>query len=84
MSVLSCDRAGCENVMCDCLLENWYVCNECLEEFRQVVGAKMAYQRSELVSRLKAFLEEAKPPKICEHPLDVVTVEDFIQAGYRE
>lgn len=34
MSVLACDRNGCENIMCDILvLSTYYVCEECAEEF---------------------------------------------------
>lgn len=34
MSVLACDRNGCENIMCDILvMGTYYVCEECAEEF---------------------------------------------------
>jgi hypothetical protein len=34
MSVLSCDRAGCINIMCDRMLFHCskYICNDCYEE----------------------------------------------------
>jgi hypothetical protein len=33
MSVLACDRYGCENVMCDRLsYTHGYICDECFEE----------------------------------------------------
>lgn len=33
MSVLSCDRKGCGNVMCDRCSPNYgYICNECFDE----------------------------------------------------
>jgi len=34
MSVLACDRNGCENVMCNRLSTNcrYYLCDECFEE----------------------------------------------------
>lgn len=33
MGVLSCDRAGCENIMCDSYsYEYGYICNECFDE----------------------------------------------------
>jgi protein-arginine kinase activator protein McsA len=36
MGVMACDRNGCENIMCDRLLElkvtQKYICNECFEE----------------------------------------------------
>jgi hypothetical protein len=38
MSVLACDRAGCENVMCDRLILDGqaYICDECFEELKIV------------------------------------------------
>ena len=34
MSVLQCDRNGCENTMCDRLSDNYgYICNRCFTEF---------------------------------------------------
>lgn len=33
MSVLACDRKGCDNVMCDRLSREYgYICNECFNE----------------------------------------------------
>ena len=33
MSVLACDRKGCQNIMCDRLSDDYgYICNECFEE----------------------------------------------------
>jgi hypothetical protein len=33
MSVLACDRRGCDNVMCDRYSHTYgYICNECFEE----------------------------------------------------
>ena len=36
MGVLSCDRLGCENIMCDYLSsEHGYICNYCLNELKE-------------------------------------------------
>lgn len=42
MSVLACSRKGCDNIMCDVLLEEYgnYICNNCLEEMIACLGAK--------------------------------------------
>ena len=41
MSVLQCARPDCENIMCDHLYEPvGYVCDECIEEFRQAMYSK--------------------------------------------
>lgn len=35
MSVLACDRNGCDNVMCDRLSHNYgYICNSCFVELQ--------------------------------------------------
>lgn len=37
MSVLACERRGCENIMCDRLILGGtvYICNECLQELEE-------------------------------------------------
>lgn len=37
MGVLACNRANCENIMCDNMIDNQYICNECLDEFENHV-----------------------------------------------
>ena len=32
MGVLNCDRIDCENIMCDRMCNDFYICNECFEE----------------------------------------------------
>lgn len=35
MEVLSCDKNGCDNIMCDtCVNGQYYICYECKEEFK--------------------------------------------------
>ena len=37
MSVLACNRAGCEHIMCDFYsLAYGYICYECLQELKQI------------------------------------------------
>lgn len=34
MGVMTCDRRGCDNIMCDtCVDGSWYVCTYCQKEF---------------------------------------------------
>jgi hypothetical protein len=40
MGVKACDRADCDNVMCDTLIDQQYVCDGCLEEFRSQHGSE--------------------------------------------
>ena len=36
MSVLACNRNGCENILCDFYSPQYgYICNECLHELKQ-------------------------------------------------
>ena len=40
MSVLACNRRGCENVMCDRLSrEHGYICDECFDELLTINGS---------------------------------------------
>lgn len=35
MGVMTCDKKGCDNILCDTLIEqNYYICNECKDEFK--------------------------------------------------
>lgn len=36
MSVLQCDRNGCENIMCDNMIDGRYICYQCLHELKHV------------------------------------------------
>ncbi len=69
MSVLACDRNGCENIMCDRLSEkHGYICPECLEElvnflFKQ--GGRFGNVHT-FMATPKAFLEN----------MDTTTIED--------
>jgi hypothetical protein len=38
MSVLACERVGCENIMCDHMIRGYYLCNDCIDEFKMLVG----------------------------------------------
>lgn len=39
MSVLSCDRNGCDNIMCDRLSDKYgYICNGCFDELVRTGG----------------------------------------------
>lgn len=74
MGVLACSRYGCENIMCDLLVEGNYVCNECAAEFRVSVNDK-AMPLEQLREAFKLFMASEKP----KHSADrVTTVDDFL------
>jgi hypothetical protein len=37
MGVMACDRKNCENIMCDTLIDEQYICNKCKAEFKDSV-----------------------------------------------
>lgn len=37
MGVMSCSRKDCENIMCDTLTDEGYVCTECKSEFEKLM-----------------------------------------------
>lgn len=42
MGVLTCDRLGCDNIMCDYFSFKYgYICNECLEELKRKPGVSI-------------------------------------------
>lgn len=57
MSVLSCDRRGCTNIMCDRhSYEYGYICNECFEELCQKHQSISKFMDSE--KREKEYVED--------------------------
>lgn len=57
MGVLSCDRLGCNNIMCDILVpEVGYMCYECVSEFKQYAKSANPQTQGELIVLLKKFM----------------------------
>lgn len=85
MSVLACERYGCRNVMCDILVENRYVCNDCMMEFRKSVGNKVIVADGdsgvdsmsilELWKEFQAFMDSEKPEYVEDR---IVTLDEFL------
>lgn len=59
MSVLACDRRGCNNVMCNRLVEERYICEECATEFREQIGEASIPIR-EMSKAFNAFMDGEK------------------------
>lgn len=74
MSVLACERYGCRKVMCDILVENRYICNDCATEFRESVGNK-AMPIRELSKAFQTFMDSEKS-EYGENR--IVTVDEFL------
>ncbi|RTK95539.1 MAG: hypothetical protein EKK64_06870 [Neisseriaceae bacterium] len=56
MSVLSCDRKGCSNVMCDILVDGTtYICNECAREFIAKCGDRR-FEERKIKKRFENFM----------------------------
>lgn len=77
MSVLACDRVGCERVMCDTLVDNCYVCEDCVQEFRESVGEEPIPRRA-MLQRFRAFM---KTRKIVERGEEIIDVDRFLRVN---
>jgi len=62
MSVLSCNRNGCDSVMCDTYIPGvGYICRECKSEFKEYLGSDATeMHRNDLIHELKHFMEKIK------------------------
>lgn len=59
MSVLECDRLKCDNIMCDKMIDNQYICFDCLSEFREWIGDQ-SYSKFEWKKKFNEFMESEK------------------------
>ena len=60
---MSCNRMGCDNIMCDTYVYNvGYVCKECQKEFKVYVKTHNvdAYTEGKIKKELQAFMETEK------------------------
>jgi hypothetical protein len=74
VSLLECERNNCGNLLCRLLVEHRYVCNECADEFRELVGDK-AMPIHDLSKAFRKFMESYKS----EYKENrVVTVDEFL------
>ena len=74
MSVLACDRNGCENIMCDTLVhKKYYVCDECCQEFIELSGTQN-FNENILFEKFLFFIETKKK----EFPTSECTAEQFL------
>lgn len=65
MGVLACDRKGCGSIMCDnCVESKWYVCDDCIEEFKQYVSNNLLWGEvisdERLLELFELFIEKEK------------------------
>lgn len=60
MGVMGCYRENCENIMCDTYIAGvGYVCYECKDEFREVMGEGSLEER-QIDNELKKFMNTPK------------------------
>lgn len=60
MSVLACDRIGCENVMCDAMLfgNEMYICWQCLAELEEYKNTwELPITEAEIEKRIRGFMD---------------------------
>lgn len=73
MGVLACSRNGCEGVMCGTLIGGSYICEDCKDEFRKLVGDGYL-RKADMVSKFREFKETQRT---CKEPDKPVNVDDF-------
>lgn len=63
MSVMSCSRPKCENIMCDTYVDGiGYVCNECQEEFKEYLNSEkdIVLSEGEMRRKFTVFMKSDK------------------------
>jgi len=79
MSVKSCSRSGCNNIMCRTYVNSiGYICNECQDEFKEYLILKQikANTEDEIIKALEKFMEIRRSDfKIDE----IINVDDFFK-----
>ena len=63
MSVLTCSRESCTNIMCDWMINyESYICNECLEELHKIKKTwRMPITEEVILDRIRTFMGTQKP-----------------------
>ncbi len=64
MGVLACDRNGCDNIMCDILIDNRYCCGDCWAEFKEKIsgrGRHTVFSFEKLHEDFVSFMDTPKP-----------------------
>jgi hypothetical protein len=85
MSVLQCDRNGCDNIMCDILIDNRYCCSECWAEFEEKIsgrGRHTVFSFERLYEDFTVFMDspKIKPMGIGQYG----TLSEFLLAANRQ
>ncbi len=81
MGVLACARSDCPNIMCDLLVDGYYLCWECCEEFEKSIGLER-HTHEVFIELFDQFLETLKCPEE-DHDSDQLTVLEFLES-YKE
>lgn len=77
MGVMPCERAGCGNILCDVLIDNRYVCGECLHEFRESLDGASLPDRH-MLREFRGFMTRPKDGTTA-----IVDVDEFIRTRNR-
>jgi hypothetical protein len=75
MSVKHCDRNGCDEIMCDILIDDrTYICDDCAEEFKVFVGT----ERMPKTAMAAAFVKFVASPKLARNLRGECSVGEFL------
>lgn len=78
MSVLSCVRNGCTNIMCDTYVPSiGYICFDCQNDFKDYFNGKRSYVigESDIIEELDNFIDTEKVTDMG----NILTVDDFFK-----
>lgn len=78
MSVNQCSRSGCDEIMCDQLVDGRYICSGCAGEFRDMMGDS-ELPRFEMRSKFREFMQTEKSSSGFAH--EKVTAEQFLASA---
>ena len=59
MSVLSCDRKDCNEILCSILVDGCYVCHDCVDEFTRKFGDQQR-PKNEILEAFRNFMQTPK------------------------
>lgn len=77
MGVMTCDKKGCDNILCDTLvMGSYYICSECKEQFKMWLQCQTPLyldSHSFIMDKFKEFMDiEKESTQILSNVSDVV------------
>lgn len=80
MSVMACDRKGCDSCMCDTLVMDHYICWNCKEDFKEFMDGKEV----KIGEMQAAFLEFMRLPAAISCSNEIMDADTFLRSHFLE